>query len=451
MAIEVDTSRPIQRPKERLALVQAIAEAHPSDEAEWVEWKTAVPLDTAEGRFTASRHILGFANREPSSARRFVGGHAFLVIGAEPGNLVGTARRDPAELEDGLVPYLGLEGPVWDAHHVDVGGVEVLLLEVQPPREGDPIHTLRKAFDKWAEGTIFVRHKGKTDPATSVDVSQLTTRAAARLGEGRIAVDLEWTNADYAVEMLDLGDDAVVDSLVESERARLLRPLELLELSMEAGTSKGLASLLKGPRSDLFEENRSQDQYRSEVQDYLIDLRKNAPLIALSTAIKQGNKSMFGLTVSNPTESNLPEVQVVLQFPGGVGAYDPVAVEDLELPTPPRLWDTPPPFTGITTNLGTGVNLNYPYAWQVNPMRFPRIAVRMSDESVKVAFNPVDLRPRASEELASFHIFVTDSFTETEVQTTWEATSTNADGVASGSLTLLISDTPLKFQRLLGK
>ena len=188
MAINLDTSLAIRRPSDRVALVEAVLQAHSSDEAEWVEWKLDVELDRAEGRFKASRHILGFANRSPNDAARFLGGQAFLIVGAEPGQLVGTPRRDPAQLEDWLRPYLGLDGPIWDAHTVEVGGKEVLLIEVAAPKGGDPIHTLRRTFDRWHAGSVFVRHKGKTDPASPADMVMLTTRSAAPAAGERVAL-----------------------------------------------------------------------------------------------------------------------------------------------------------------------------------------------------------------------------------------------------------------------
>lgn len=179
MTIEINIGIPIKTSADRLALVRGVLSAHPSDEAEWVEWKTRVPLERAEGRFEASRHILGFANRSPIDSGRFLVGQAHLLIGIEPGKLVGTPRRDPAQLHDWLGLYLGLDGPAWDAHYVGIDDKEILVLEVQPPLAGDPIWPLRRDFERWHAGSIFVRHKGKTDPATPADVAMLSARAAA--------------------------------------------------------------------------------------------------------------------------------------------------------------------------------------------------------------------------------------------------------------------------------
>jgi hypothetical protein len=222
MAITFDTSRPIQRPSERVALVEAVLAADPADESEWIEWKREVSLGSAKGNFTVARHILGFANRKPEDAARFMGGQAFLLAGVEPGNLVGASPVDPAKLEDWLRPYLAGDGPVWNAHNVDVRGQHVLAIEVAPPREGDPIRTLRKAYNEWHEGALFIRRKGKTERPSTSEIAMLAARAAA-VAE-RVSVLVRW-DAEPTIPALDLGGDAL-DRWVEAKRDALLRPLE---------------------------------------------------------------------------------------------------------------------------------------------------------------------------------------------------------------------------------
>ncbi len=447
MAVDFDSSRAVRRPSERLALVEAVLKAHPSDEAEWLEWKTAIPLDQSAGRFNASRQVLGFANRSPSDAARFLGGQAFLVIGVEPGNLIGTPRRDPAELEDWLVPFLGRDGPVWDAHHVEIQGAEVLLLEIAPPREGDPIYTLRRQFERWHEGSVFVRHKGKTDPASSADMAMLAARASARVGGGRIAAEVDWTEADCAVRALDFAAPSV-DALVDEERARLLRPLERPDSSAaETSTGKSLADLVQGIGLAGFRpEDRNEGGYRRDVDEYLDELRKAAPLVSLSRAIDRRD-SILSLRLRNPTESNLPKVEVILHFPDEVFAFDPEdeAYSDQKLPEPPRPWGTSRPPTEL-------LGLSAPsYAGLIPSPRVPRIPHMWIEQggSVRISFEPIDLRPRAIETLAPFHLFVRADLVGTELRATWEATSTSADGVASGSLDVHVAEEPILIEDLL--
>jgi hypothetical protein len=109
MGLHFDVSRPVMRPSDRLALVEAVLGAHPSDECEWIEWKTAVPLEQAAGRFTFARHVIGFANRSPSEASRHVAGQAFLIIGAEPSASTGSVLASGFRTADG--PFaIGMTG-----------------------------------------------------------------------------------------------------------------------------------------------------------------------------------------------------------------------------------------------------------------------------------------------------------------------------------------------------
>jgi hypothetical protein len=52
-----------------------------------LEWKTTWDLRPKFRRADLSRHIIGFANRDPDQAARAFGGHAFLLIGVSPGEL----------------------------------------------------------------------------------------------------------------------------------------------------------------------------------------------------------------------------------------------------------------------------------------------------------------------------------------------------------------------------
>ncbi|HEY3213448.1 MAG TPA: hypothetical protein VGL16_09640 [Actinomycetota bacterium] len=446
MAIDLDMSLQIRRPSDRVALVEAVLQAHPSDEAEWIEWKLDVELDRAEGQFKASRQILGFANRSPNDAARFLGGQAFLIVGAEPGQLAGTPRRDPAQLEDWLRPYLGLDGPIWDAHHVEMEGTEVLLIEVAAPRDGDPIHTLRRAFDKWHAGSVFVRHKGKTDPASPADMVMLTARSAAPVAGERVALEVTWARADPIIRALDLTEDSI-DRLIEMERNRLLRPLD-------APGSKSIASGNVQDESRMqriagwLPEDRKPDDYRNDVETYLNKLREAIPPVVVSQAIALTGSSIR-LQVANPIESNFRRVQLVLHAGTGVIAFDPEDDNlDHELPQRPRPWGTRRPHTLA------GLGYSGPFSGWTLPRsvvmgHIPRMWIENSG-STRIVFDAFDLRPRAVTTTDPFVLFASPGLAGKTVPVTWEATSTSADGVASGSLPLQVADDPLTLEELVG-
>src|SRR5688500_15853364 len=114
MALEINTSHALRRPSDLLALVRAILSAHTDEETDWLEWKSTLDLTSHAGRVHLARGILGLANRMPERAAHYCEGLGYLVVGAEPGNLAGVSPIDTAKLDDGLKPFLGPPGPVWN-------------------------------------------------------------------------------------------------------------------------------------------------------------------------------------------------------------------------------------------------------------------------------------------------------------------------------------------------
>jgi hypothetical protein len=100
VTLTLDTRSPLRTLARYRELAQAILDAPvATQETDYLEWKSDVEL--AEKRWQAqfSRHVPGFANREPEPAARWFGGCAYLVAGVRPGSLVGTAVHDTATIE----------------------------------------------------------------------------------------------------------------------------------------------------------------------------------------------------------------------------------------------------------------------------------------------------------------------------------------------------------------
>ena len=178
----LDLGRPLRGIDDLERLATYVHQANPKNESDWLEWKIGLDLTAAEGRFEAAKHILGFANRHSDLARRNAGGLAYLVLGLEPGNAPGQPGMDQADLVAGLRRYLSTQGPAWDPIWVPFEGVEVLVLTVEAPAWGDPIHTLRRPLGNFQEGAVFVRHPGRTDPASSEDFVMLSERLRRQRG-----------------------------------------------------------------------------------------------------------------------------------------------------------------------------------------------------------------------------------------------------------------------------
>jgi hypothetical protein len=493
MTLNIDPTRAPRRPTELQDLVGAALLADPADETDWIEWKSFRPLTTAEGRADAARHILGFANRHPDRAARDLEGCGYLLIGVQPGRLFGTDRIDPAELEAGLRLYLGDAGPQWSFHNVSYQGSHVALFLVEPPRWGDPIYCLGRDFAKYQAGAVFVRRKGSTHAASSADMTYLQERLLRRAD--RIQVEMGWREAPAQVTPLELGP-AAVEEWISAERAALLAPLapirreevdagpkqpvsldrlqkagsgitlrELKDLQqrqaagealtaeeqarLEAGQAQlqAMAQKVAGIAGSMFSgrrEDRSRDEYRKEVEDYLGAAREAVAQAAVSAAI-DGGLIQLQPVVSNHTDRNFPQVEVELYIAAPVMALDDKP-DPNGLPPRPRLFGIPRPWPGSL--LGAG--LTTPFLPRVPGVigRIPEVTIDNS-ASARLRFRPVDLRPKGHQELAAFQLLVRAELAGQTLPVNWTATSSGADGLASGSVAIEVGSTPAKPGELL--
>ena len=68
VAISFDSSAAPGTAAEAAAIVDAVLAASPTDELDWIEWKSTLDLSSKTVQGTLARHILGMANRPPSRA-----------------------------------------------------------------------------------------------------------------------------------------------------------------------------------------------------------------------------------------------------------------------------------------------------------------------------------------------------------------------------------------------
>lgn len=188
MPVQIDLTRELRTSAELGQLVDAVTQASPNDELDWIEWKSSYDLTDRPTQGTIARHILGMANRRPDQASLHAQGCGYLVIGAEPGQVTGVTELDPADLTQAIRPYLGTEGPVWTPGYVREFAVPVLVVVVDAPRPGDRMFTLEKQFTvrspggqpkTYLAGTIFVRRHGLTEQADPGDIRALEARLLA--------------------------------------------------------------------------------------------------------------------------------------------------------------------------------------------------------------------------------------------------------------------------------
>jgi hypothetical protein len=432
--LNLDTSRAPARPSEFLALVLAVHGADASDESSWLEWKSTLDFRSGKhARVHVARAILGLANRMPDDAARHMEGHGFLVVGVEPGSVQGIAPLDPVDLEQQVSPFVGDDGPRWHPTFLTVDGKTVLIIDVDPPKWGDPIHPARKSSDGITDGWVLVRGKGGTRQASSAQMEALQRRLQAASAADALSVSIEMVQP-AAVTPIDF--DA--DEWLNDEELRLLRALPNPSGLDVLTAATRLGTLGAGVMFRDLPEDRSEEQYRAEVARYVDVCRQRLPRV-LAIAASRALTPLV-LRAQNLTAKNLPEFVVELHIEGAVEAMRPrgVAVDDADrLPRPPRMWG---PRKNPALNPVGGYGL--PVLPSVSPSPYvPRPQPHIENGgSTDIRFPGVDLRPHRPADLAPVVLLVSEPPGST-LRASWSATSSGADGTATGELAIPVGDT----------
>lgn len=424
--IDFDYSRRPAKPSEWIALLEAIRDAEPGDETDWLEWKSTVDWNNREqiGE-TVARAILGMANRpKPPAALEFSG---LIVIGLEAGSIHGVTPIDSADLEAKLRPYLGEDGPAFDPQRRKVDGLDVLTIEVPNPPPGSPIYTLQKQIKKYQAGAIFVRNPGRTDQASPAQVAALVARASQSAVE---TIDIELAPDTAApLPRVHIVEESEVDAYVEWERDRLTRGLD-------DPAPSGFSNLI----SPITMENRSAQKFRREVEDYLANVRQ----------LIRDRLTEFGgaiippiiLRVSNRGMGTYPALHVTLFIEGPVLAVDsdPDPDEGLtsRLPRPPRAFGTHP-----MTDIASVDVLS-----RLRPASPPTRRKIESGDRLVIRLAEVELRSDEKgvvieDELV---LLVAPEYNGPLV-VSWEATAANIKGIARGSFELPLAQETVSLFR----
>jgi len=314
--LNFDTSRAPGRPAELHALVTAVLNADPSDESTWLEWKSTLDWHSGKSaRVHIARTILGFANRMPDDAARHVDGHAFLVVGAEPGAIQGVAALDPVDLDQQVTPFIGHDGPRWHPTFLSVHGKIVMVIDIEPPGWGDPIHVARKSSDGIADGAVLVRGKGGTRQASSAQMAALQRRLQVPSTRDQLSVVIEVAQPPSVTPI-----EFDTEEWLRAQELELLRALPDPSGLGEVTRLAGLAASIQEAFQNV-PEDRTELEYREQITAYIDLCRQRFPrvlAIAASTAL-----APLALRAQNLTAKNLPELVVELHIDGAVEAITP--------------------------------------------------------------------------------------------------------------------------------
>lgn len=443
MTLEIDTSVARRRPADQRRLVEAVISVLPEDEANWIEWKSGLALGSVEGRFSIARQVLGFANRHPDIASRFMQGCAYVLVGASPEAVSGVERVDVADLDAGLRPYLGDDGPQWSAAYVTVEeSKSVLVVTVEPPQWGDRIFTLRKSYQpagksgqSFHDGTIFVRRQASIARASSADVRMLEERLLRGVRQQRLSLDLRWKDQPLELARLILTDEDG-ERWIAARREHLLGSLRRDEARLAGRDWLDLITAQKASTLALLgghAEDRTAEQYEAEVEAYL---RKASDALS-SVAVEcfgRSDRNAVRLCLVNGESCNLSDVEVVLHVPGRVETFE--ATRPPQLPARPWSYGTPrPAFDACPRGLIAQSVLTPPtrLANARPPLRFE------NGGSTTLTFRPGDVRPLDTVDLAPFSLLVSEPV-GTVVSADWRATSTGVDSVLTGTFDFRVAE-----------
>lgn len=403
-----------RRPSDRQALVEYIEATANLQETAWLEWKSAYDLTTASGQASTAKHIIGFANRMPDVAARYADGHAYLLLGVEPGMFHGMPVHDSADIENWLSPYVGAD-IVYDLDYVTAGGVTTLLFIVDPPKWGDNIHSLRKeSADElrktMRQGSVYVRKSGKTEMATAGDIDRLTERARRR--DSRLQLSVEAEGALVAAPAHRFTDSAR-EIYLRDRREALLSPLP---------RSSDPTAVISYALSD----TRSPDRFRREVEQWVETIRAAWPLFALAN-ITEADPQSTRLVIVNDTEENFESVRVEVSFPlpsfmvhetGGGFRYA------AKLPREPVGWGK-----GLTSSLMADIDLP-------SFRRNEDLDIEDQGDGTLVTFPPIDVSPHSRHKLGVLVLSLMPNLAGAEMQALWRATSKSTRGDLSGAISL---------------
>jgi hypothetical protein len=313
-------------------LVAACGQPDDTIETHWLERKGPLQLGTAGHKFAVAKAILAFANRDPDAAAPFFDGHALLVIGiSNTGEVTGIPRIEDHQLIKALQPYLGQDdAPRWVArrHRVD-DRHDVLIIDIDAPRPGDPIFTLRRNFGNFPAGTVFTRPSTESEPADPRAIAMLSRRLIARTQDFQVELTLN----DDAVTRYTY-DPAFLAALLRREVDHYRRdlrppppprdqPAALGRLARtQARTAFAATDRLK-PQFDALrlmdvrhEETRTEEEYLQEIEGWAASVQRDFPNLVLDVLALSRPIATF--TVTNTCGRFLEDLEVEVHIDGDV-------------------------------------------------------------------------------------------------------------------------------------
>lgn len=378
-----------------------------AQETDWLEWKSTLDLRSKRDRANIARHIIAFANRTLTAAAPHCGGYGYIVVGAAPQELSGLTPVDSAELDQGLGTYLGFgdEAPQWSLEWVMRDDTPVLVIEIAPPEQGMLIYCAQSSLDGVVDdGRVYVRRQGTSAPARAPEIRALERRLTAKAQDDSLSVEVDVRRDGDAGVPRWKWDTVTDDAIIQDARDEA------------AGwrRASGMGAFVERPT-------------RAQLTEYADELEEVAYFRAVTLACGQPGAAVDVL-LGNPTDRPFHGVQVTMRIAGVLATND-----DDPPPLPLRPsggLQIPSHFLNAADNITPAIHAHEDPQIVVNP------------EGATVVWDPVDLRPGATEVLPRFwmlakHEQVGDV---SHVHLEWEASALNAIGASSGVVVLPTAD-----------
>ena len=412
-AMDLDTGRVARKPSERKAIVRYVYETKEAIESDWLEWKSEFDLSETRYRGPAAKHILAFANRHPDKAARNAGGVGYLLIGVEPGSLPGVPELwDPEKIESWIAPYVG-DRVAWEPAYVEIDHRHVLLIIVEAPQWGDPPFPLRKgAADEYGKtmrgGAVYIRRPGKSDQANAEELDMLTERARER--PRKLTLTLEAEGLPLRAISSEVLAEAHREAVIAQMRRRLLHGVPQTRTQFHFDLS----------------EPRSPEEYRSEVEDHLADVRRRWATV-LAADVVENERVPLTLVIVNPTDEVFDSVQLEARLPinkSWVYCSASEFRERIEPPEPPNAWGDRFGVMQFDASLPCDVE------------------IETEEKQVLLRFRPILVRPGSRHRLSTVLLALPPSMSGEEILLSWRATSASTPGDDSGVVKLPVSPDP---------
>lgn len=479
MALSTSTATAVRSLAQYRELVEAIYHAPQAEQETFsLEWKSEAALAEKRWQAELGKQILAFANRDPELAAKQFGGCGYIVVGARPGQLAGTAVYDTAKVEAWLSAYVGRtpEAPEWAPTYLEVEGKSILVLTVEPPKAGDPMWSCQRDYSsnergrqKWVarKGALYIRRLASTEEAAPEDIVMLSRRLTAT--RKRISGITVLLRAGSVAQGVDFGDDKV-EAWIEAERQALKpppeAPVDVTDEDRQAGargdepakqesdqrpSRQTVGELLTGfaraqssvmaAANFFFEpDGRTREQYRAEVDAYLAKARERL-LGVLVRSCYNRDLGRIGLAVRNETDDPMSDVRVELYVDVKlVRAIYEDEIPDVKLPTRPvMLGDQLRERFAALSGLQVAPYLSTP---RFDASSYSSIGRRISIDnsgSARITFEVGDLYPRETADLDEFFLFVNyalDPRRLTSLTAEWKVVTRNLSGVESGTLAI---------------